>query len=100
MEDNKKPQVDLKEMHQFLLDGEIELTFKKVDGTVSTRKATKYMKIVEKHWKPKENAVPKKVAEGMLIFFDTEKLEHRSCRLENIISYKKIEPVAKIAKVD
>ncbi|MDJ1481736.1 SH3 beta-barrel fold-containing protein [Cytophagaceae bacterium YF14B1] len=66
--------------------GAVLVTFRKVDGTVTTRKATRKMDLIPAEKHPKYPARENEYI-WVLPFFDTEKQAWRSLKAENLISF-------------
>ena len=78
------------DIREFLLDGIIEITFTKVDGTERKMNCTLNYEYIPEDMKPLNLIKGEKVMENLDILkvFDTDKQDWRSFRVENVILIK------------
>jgi len=79
-----------KNIREFLLDGIIEITFTKVDGTERKMNCTLNYEYIPEDKKPQNLYKGEKVLQNLNILkvFDTDKQDWRSFRVENVILIK------------
>ena len=79
-----------KNIREFLLDGIIEITFTKVDGTERKMNCTLNYEYIPEDKKPQNLYKGEKVLQNLNILkvFDTDKQDWRSFRVENVILVK------------
>jgi len=89
-------------LFDMLHQGECELVFKKVDGELRTMRCTLDAKILseqvptktyatlEESKEAEERSKNYKRAPGVLVIWDLEKKSFRSCKVDNVISCRKI----------
>ena len=78
------------DIREFLLDGIIEVTFTKVDGTERKMNCTLNYEHISEDMKPLNLVKGEKIMENLDILkvFDTDKQDWRSFRVENVILIK------------
>ncbi|MDJ1483126.1 SH3 beta-barrel fold-containing protein [Cytophagaceae bacterium YF14B1] len=78
--------VKLQALKALMKVGAVLITFRKIDGTVTTRKATKKTDLIPAEKHPKYGNRESEYI-WVLPFFDTEKQAWRSLKAENLISF-------------